>query len=237
MNDKKSQNPNGCDQSPATGHQPRAAVNRANSQHSTGPRTPEGKQRSSLNALRHGLTGHVILLPGEDLAAYEQHSKDAFDQFQPANWNEEQLVQALVDLTWKLHRLSAMEDNLLVYGTLTRETNTEDPQVHDALAMALTFRDQHQQFATFSMYRQRLSREREKTEKNLIERQAKRRTQETKDMDKAGYLLQMHKEKGEPYQPADDGFVFSNPEIETYVHRQTRLHAAKMAAGVRWWNS
>jgi hypothetical protein len=34
----------------------RAAINRANSQHSTGPRTESGKQRSSLNALRHGLT-------------------------------------------------------------------------------------------------------------------------------------------------------------------------------------
>jgi hypothetical protein len=34
----------------------RAAINRANAQHSTGPRTESGKQRSSLNALRHGLT-------------------------------------------------------------------------------------------------------------------------------------------------------------------------------------
>jgi hypothetical protein len=34
----------------------RAAISRANSQHSTGPPTAAGKQRSSLNALRHGLT-------------------------------------------------------------------------------------------------------------------------------------------------------------------------------------
>jgi len=32
----------------------RAAVNKANAQHSTGPRTEAGKQRSKLNALRHG---------------------------------------------------------------------------------------------------------------------------------------------------------------------------------------
>jgi hypothetical protein len=40
----------------------RAEINRANSQHSTGPKTPEGKKRISLNALRHGLTGQVVVM-------------------------------------------------------------------------------------------------------------------------------------------------------------------------------
>jgi hypothetical protein len=33
----------------------RAQTNRANAEHSTGPRTDSGKQRSSQNALKHGL--------------------------------------------------------------------------------------------------------------------------------------------------------------------------------------
>ena len=46
----------------------RTAINRANSQHSTGPRTEAGKRRSSLNALRHGLTAASAVLPSEDRA-------------------------------------------------------------------------------------------------------------------------------------------------------------------------
>ena len=42
------------------------AANAANAQHSTGPRTPEGKTRSSLNASKHGLTAReVVIAPGE----------------------------------------------------------------------------------------------------------------------------------------------------------------------------
>jgi len=44
----------------------RAATNRANAQNSTGPRTEPGKQRSSLNALGHGLTAQTAVLPSED---------------------------------------------------------------------------------------------------------------------------------------------------------------------------
>jgi hypothetical protein len=41
----------------------RLAANRANAQLSTGPTTPEGKARSSRNAVKTGLTGRTVLLP------------------------------------------------------------------------------------------------------------------------------------------------------------------------------
>lgn len=40
----------------------RLAANRANTQLSTGPRTPEGKAKSSLNAVKTGLAGRTVLL-------------------------------------------------------------------------------------------------------------------------------------------------------------------------------
>jgi hypothetical protein len=63
----------------------RAAINRANSQHSTGPRTDAGKQRSSLNAIRHGLTARTALLASDGQAAYEHHCRKFFDEYKPAN--------------------------------------------------------------------------------------------------------------------------------------------------------
>ena len=56
----------------ATNPQLITARNRANAAHSTGPKTEAGKRRSSLNGMRHGLTGHTIILPSEDLHAYRR---------------------------------------------------------------------------------------------------------------------------------------------------------------------
>src|SRR5690348_12926809 len=50
----------------------RLRANRENAKKSTGPRTPEGKQRSSLNGTRHGILAQVIVLPKEDMDAYNE---------------------------------------------------------------------------------------------------------------------------------------------------------------------
>ena len=47
------------------------AANRANAKRSCGPKTTQGKLRSRLNALQHGLTAAVVVLPGEDTDQYE----------------------------------------------------------------------------------------------------------------------------------------------------------------------
>src|SRR5260370_14349874 len=74
----------------------RAAINRANAQKSTGPRTETGKQRSKLNALRHGLTGQTVVLPAEDHSAYQCHSQSFLHEYQPKGATETQLVQSLI---------------------------------------------------------------------------------------------------------------------------------------------
>jgi hypothetical protein len=61
--------------------------NRRNAQRSTGPKTQSGKQRSSQNAVRHGLTAETVIGPLEDPAdyrAFEQAVTTAYDAPDPA---------------------------------------------------------------------------------------------------------------------------------------------------------
>src|SRR5260370_19140196 len=137
----------------------RAETNRENAQNSTGPRTVAGKQRSSLNALRHGLTGQTVVLPTDDLVAYQRHCKGFLDQYQPKNPTEVQLTQTIADLSWRLNRVNAIETNLLTLG-ITEPPNTVDPhndQVHTALDMTNAFREHTQTLANISLYEHRLS--------------------------------------------------------------------------------
>src|SRR5580658_9212185 len=115
-----------------------ASINRENAQYSTGPKTAEGKQKSSLNALRHGLTGQTVVMPAEDLVAYQHHVKSFTDEYKPEGATEENLVQSLADASWRLNRVAALETNLLTLGMAKEvEILTNSPQqVEDALATA-----------------------------------------------------------------------------------------------------
>ena len=211
----------------------RAAANRANAQKSTGPRTDAGKQRSKLNGLRHGLTGHTIVLPTEDHSAYQGHAKRFFDQFKPAGALEEQLVQSLTDGAWRLNRVTALETNLLTLGLTERDGHltTGHPEADAALATARAFRDHAPSFATLSIYEQRIARLFAKTLEQLRELQAERHKKEEHDLDSAADLLEMHQERKElPYNPVQDGFVFSTGEIESFIRSRDRLYQARSAS-------
>jgi len=201
----------------------RAAVNKANAQHSTGPRTVAGKQRSSLNALRHGLTGQVIVLPSDDLAAYQRHSQAFLDEYQPKGANETQLVQSLLDTAWQVNRAAAIAINLLTLGLTEMEDRirANHPDAETGLVMALAYREHDRAYINIGIQRQRLSRQYERTLILLRQIQAQRRANEECQLDNAVKILKMHNDKSlpdqlAPYNPADDGFVFSKAEIETY---------------------
>jgi hypothetical protein len=90
----------------------RAAINRANSAHSTGPRTESGKQRSSQNALSHGLTARTAVLPTEDPDTYQRHIQQFLDEYAPATPTETQLVHEIGNTAWRLNRIPFLEAEL-----------------------------------------------------------------------------------------------------------------------------
>jgi hypothetical protein len=206
-------------------------TNRANAQHSTGPRTPEGKQRSSLNALRHGLTGQIVVMPTEDLEAYRAHCAEFTGDLRPKGPIESHLVQSLADTAWRLNRIAALEANLLTLAA-AREPNpcADAPgQIQQALAIASALENHSKAFSNLSLHSQRLSRQFERTAAQLAELQKTRRFHETRDLEDLLRILDMHKDKGETYTPSEDGFVFSAAEITQARQARTRQWRATEA--------
>ncbi len=214
---------------PITDHNSaRTARNRANAAHSTGPKTEAGKKRSSLNAYRHGLTGQTIILPAEDLHAYQAFTRTFFTEYKPVGTTEKQLVQSLADTSWRLNRVAALENNLIGLGFDEHSNSiaTEHPEIHAGLVIIEAMREQTPALAVLGLHTARLSRHFEKTLKQLNDAQEKRRATESTRLSEAAALYQMDQKQGLPYKPSEDGFVFSISEIETYIRRRDRLKAA-----------
>ena len=89
---------------------------RANAQHSTGPKTAEGKAKSSMNAVKTGLPGRNVVLPNEDIHAYYDHLDRRFADFSPATDGEKSLVQIIADTEWRLHRIAPLEAGIYAVG-------------------------------------------------------------------------------------------------------------------------
>ncbi len=87
----------------------RTETNRANAQHSTGPRTLEGKARSSSNSFRHGLYSKQLIIPGEDPAEFDHLRTTLRAEHGPANTVEEILVDELAQHFWRMRRFRLLE--------------------------------------------------------------------------------------------------------------------------------
>lgn len=87
-------------------------ANRRNALLSTGPRTPEGKSVSRLNALKSGINARTQVIPGEDPAELQAMADGYHQEWQPATSLERFLVDSLVRAEWLLQRLSRIEAEL-----------------------------------------------------------------------------------------------------------------------------
>ena len=83
----------------------RRDANRGNALLSTGPRTAEGKARSSQNGLRYRFLSAELALPGENLKELSKLRERLRDEFKPKGPTEEILVQIMVSDLWRLGRL------------------------------------------------------------------------------------------------------------------------------------
>src|SRR4029077_4439982 len=101
-------------------------ANAANAQFSTGPRTPEGKVRSSGNARTHGLTAAELLIGPEDREEFDALLADYQSDVAPQGVIQQTLSDELVAAAWNLRRIRRMETELCAGAATYRDLLNND---------------------------------------------------------------------------------------------------------------
>src|SRR3954464_371903 len=155
---------------------PRCQPSQRPTQHQTHHVGREAK--SSLNAVKTGLTGRTVLLPNEDAAAYEAHVERFGKELQPVGERETQLVQSLADTQWRLDRIPGLEFGLFALGHKRYADLFEDEtdgQVRRALLDAHILMTEAKHFKNLHLQESRLRRQYKQDLQELRKLQAERK--------------------------------------------------------------
>jgi hypothetical protein len=207
-------------------------ANRANAQHSTGPKTEAGKKRSSLNAIRHGLTGQVVVLPQEDLDAFNLLTEKTMAELQIMGEHETQIAKAYCMSLWNVQKAMAIQETMLTLGIMegaAGNLNIDDPQAHNAVSYAKAFRNDSEAFTRISLYTQRLVNQSNALRKQLEDVQTQRFNIARNEINEAIVSYKFKQMLGETFNPAEFGFVCSLDQIRQWDHRLQLINKAKVA--------
>jgi hypothetical protein len=129
------------------------AAARANGAKSKGPITPEGKSKSALNALRHGMLAGSLVLTSESRAKFDAVLHDYLDEYQPEGRTENDLVEAIVAAKWLQQRCWTISTSLMNV-TMDRMAEAIDGEFSDidtGTRTALAFLKQADQSAAIAL--------------------------------------------------------------------------------------
>lgn len=90
--------------------QSRAAANRANARHSTGPKTLGGKATVARNSIGHGIYALSPVVEGlESVADWEAYHQAMLASLDPQGMLEETLAERIILAAWRLRRTARYE--------------------------------------------------------------------------------------------------------------------------------
>jgi hypothetical protein len=213
------------------------SANRLNAQKSHGPTSPEGKKKSSQNARRHGITAQTTIMTEEDRIKHEEFCSRIVIHLAPLGPMELFHASSVAEEAWRLNHARAQCNNIVALSHFDGTGDiysTEHPEIHTAITSAHATRDNSKQLELMSLYEQRIHRSLQKHSEQLKKLQAERKAQHDTDLDNARLLSQLAQLRNLPYIPAQDGFVFSNAEIDRFTERFHRLQLAKNENYTYW---
>ena len=88
------------------------AANHSNAQYSTGPRTADGKSKSSQNPRTHGLTAKHLKLADSEREDFDQLTKALHEELQPRGELESTLFDRILHAHWNLQKIAGLEADL-----------------------------------------------------------------------------------------------------------------------------
>jgi hypothetical protein len=128
----------------------RAEISRRNGAKSKGPKTPEGKERSKFNALKHGMRARTIVLPDEDADVLQIRINTWTDDLQPQSDLERDLIVRAAALSWQLDRADSTIVARLASTIRHAAPAAALHQQAEAAALGrLLFRDPHGSYREF----------------------------------------------------------------------------------------
>ncbi len=204
-------------------------ANQANAQFCTGPKSVDGKKTSSQNARRHGVTAQTTVMTEEDRIRHDSFCDKMIAELGPVGEMETFLASSVAEEAWRLNYSRTQCNNIVAIGHFDGtgdRYDAEHAEIHTAITSATAVRDHAKTLELLSLYEQRIHRAFQKHLAQFKELQAQRKAQRDTDLDNARHLSQLAKLQNLPYIPIQDGFVFSNSEIDGYTERFHRLELA-----------
>jgi len=160
----------------------RDVINLVNAQKSTGPKTPAGKQRASMNAFKHGLTGNRLILQTHEHEAYTRLTTEITKDLTPKTELERQLVQKMIDCHTRLNRIAALDGNILNFGLTQNESDApHDDALETIAAQCRSWIENADSFEKLGRYEARISRQLLQYTAELERLQANHREQARRD--------------------------------------------------------
>jgi hypothetical protein len=152
------------------------AANRRNALRSTGPRTPEGKARSSRNHLIHGLLAKG-LIEGESKEEFLAIYEDFRDEYDPQTSTEDALVERIALACFRLGRFTHVEAQFLQREHAEKKVPTWSDHAQPFDRVANSYRQNMKSLHNLSLYENRLERSFERAVRELRRVQAQRASQ------------------------------------------------------------
>ncbi len=110
--------------------------------------TPTEKPAASpaLKSVKTAFTGQTMIFTSDEAAEYERLSKIRVDHYKPVSFDEELLVQSIIDVEWRIRRIASLEQGIYALGA--RELAESTPAYLLPAAVYLKYQHQFKDLST-----------------------------------------------------------------------------------------